>query len=137
MKPAGKIADPRPSFTKDAGYEKKMDGESPNIVFLTDSNAATVLFTASTTTTAQKKSKLKSTNKTRPLSSQNLFPRILSSLLLPWERSHRAVRTRSLTESVAGIIVKSRRQRRKGKIKYFRLTRHLSLIQTSTCAQLD
>ncbi|KAJ7828079.1 hypothetical protein B0H14DRAFT_3719666 [Mycena olivaceomarginata] len=24
-KPAGKIADPRPSFTKDAGYEKKMD----------------------------------------------------------------------------------------------------------------
>ncbi|KAJ6572817.1 hypothetical protein DFH09DRAFT_1362357 [Mycena vulgaris] len=47
-KPAGKIADPRPSFTKDAGYEKKMD----------------VFSAASTTTTAQKKSKLKSTNET-------------------------------------------------------------------------
>ncbi|KAJ7708592.1 hypothetical protein B0H14DRAFT_3172555 [Mycena olivaceomarginata] len=47
-KPAGKIADPRPSFTKDAGYEKKMD----------------VFFVASTTTAAQKNSKLKSTNKT-------------------------------------------------------------------------
>ncbi|KAJ7919968.1 hypothetical protein B0H13DRAFT_2319892 [Mycena leptocephala] len=47
-KPAGKIAGPRPSFTQDAGYEKKMD----------------VLFAASTTTTAQKKSKLKSTNET-------------------------------------------------------------------------
>ncbi|KAJ6631917.1 hypothetical protein B0H10DRAFT_1937661 [Mycena sp. CBHHK59/15] len=45
-KPAGKIADPRPSFAKDPGYEKKMD----------------VFFVASTTTTAQKKSKLKSTN---------------------------------------------------------------------------
>ncbi|KAJ6555262.1 hypothetical protein B0H10DRAFT_1967821 [Mycena sp. CBHHK59/15] len=48
MKPAGKIADPRPSFTKDARYEKKMD----------------VFFAASTTTTTQKKSKLKSTNET-------------------------------------------------------------------------
>ncbi|KAJ7310887.1 hypothetical protein DFH08DRAFT_822715 [Mycena albidolilacea] len=47
-KPAGKIADPRPSFTKDAGYEKKMD----------------MVFVASTTTTTQKKFKLKSTNKT-------------------------------------------------------------------------
>ncbi|KAJ7308745.1 hypothetical protein DFH08DRAFT_823774 [Mycena albidolilacea] len=47
-KPAGKIADPRPSFTKDAGYEKKMD----------------VFFAASTTTTAQKKSKSESTNET-------------------------------------------------------------------------
>ncbi|KAJ7086563.1 hypothetical protein C8R44DRAFT_752581 [Mycena epipterygia] len=50
-KPAGKIVDPRPSFTKDAGYEKKMDDESPNTLF----------FAASTT---QKKSKLKSTNET-------------------------------------------------------------------------
>ncbi|KAJ7318760.1 hypothetical protein DFH08DRAFT_819650 [Mycena albidolilacea] len=48
-KPAGKIADPRPSFTKDTGYEKKMD----------------VFFMASTTTTtAQKKSKLESMNET-------------------------------------------------------------------------
>ncbi|KAJ7327447.1 hypothetical protein DFH08DRAFT_816296 [Mycena albidolilacea] len=47
-KPAGKIADPRPSFTKDAGYKKKMD----------------VFFAAFTTTTTQKKFKLKSTNKT-------------------------------------------------------------------------
>ncbi|KAJ7325837.1 hypothetical protein DFH08DRAFT_816914 [Mycena albidolilacea] len=47
-KPAGKIADPRPSSTKDAGYEKKMD----------------VFFAASTTTTAQKKSELESTNET-------------------------------------------------------------------------
>ncbi|KAJ7446301.1 hypothetical protein FB451DRAFT_1055250, partial [Mycena latifolia] len=74
---------------------------------------------------------------TLPLLSQNLFPRIPSSLLLPWERSHRTVRTRRLTESVAGIIVKSGRQRRKGKRKYFRLTQHSSLIQKSTCAQLD
>ncbi|KAF8125227.1 hypothetical protein K438DRAFT_1949883 [Mycena galopus ATCC 62051] len=35
-KPAGKIADPRPSFTKDAGYEKKMDDESPNICQLSE-----------------------------------------------------------------------------------------------------
>ncbi|KAJ7886797.1 hypothetical protein B0H14DRAFT_3127759 [Mycena olivaceomarginata] len=61
-KPAGKIADPRPSFTKDTGYEKKMDGESPNIYFSHRFKCGTSVLRG--IHHHQKKSKLESTNET-------------------------------------------------------------------------